>query len=674
MKFPRTLRHAWEKLKHARRLHRRLAQGVLYGMAAMILLMAWALQSLPDISGLNQFTRAPSVLVKSEDGKIIGSFGDIYGDYIAFDDLPESLVDAVLATEDRNFYRHFGIDVFGLMRATFVNLRAGRVVQGGSTITQQVAKNVFLTPERSFSRKFREMLLAIAIEQRFSKTEILSIYLNRVYLGAANYGVDSASKRYFGKTARELTLAESAILAGMLKAPSRFAPTANPGLAKKRAERVLKGMQDAGYLTKAQTEKALRDLDATLGRRQRESQSSFYFTDWIMEQLPEYVGNIEEDLVVTTTFKPELQALAEKAVAGAMDAQAAALKVEQAALLSMSPDGAIRAMLGGRSYAGSQYNRATQALRQPGSAFKLFVYLAALEYGMTPDMLVEDEPISVPIVGGTWEPGNYTNKYLGTITLRQAVAESVNTVAVRVSQETGLDHVIGVARRLGITPDILAVPSIALGATEVTLLEITNAYAHLANNGVIVLPYGIIRIETKDGKTLYNRRSNLSGIVLQPDVIGRMNELLMGVITDGTGRAANIGRPAAGKTGTTSDYRDAWFIGYTPQLVTGVWVGNDNNAPMKKVTGGMLPARIWHDFMKAALDSVAATPIPASGDLPPPMPWQKDLTRINEEAPPEDGDPLLPWLQDSAPPEADAAVPEPKNVELGPSFWNKLMQ
>lgn len=678
MTLPPTLLREWKRFLKAHRLHRWLGRGAMYGMAAAILIVAWFAQGLPDISGLNQFTRAPSVLIKSEDGKIIGSFGDIYGDYVAFNDLPKSLVDAVLATEDRNFYHHFGIDVFGLLRATVANIRAGRVVQGGSTITQQVAKNVFLTPERSFSRKLKEMLLAISIERRFSKEEILSIYLNRVYLGAGNYGVDSAAKRYFRKSARQLTLSESAVLAGMLKAPSRFAPTSNPALAKKRAELVLKGMEDAGYLNAKEEEKARRDLDATLGERQRESQSSFYFADWIMEQLPEYVGNIEEDIVVVTTFRPEFQALGEKAIAAVMDEQSAAYKTKQAALLALSPDGAVRAMIGGRSYAKSQYNRVTQALRQPGSAFKLFVYLAALESGMTPGTLVEDAPISVPIVGGTWEPQNYTHEYLGAITLKEAVTRSVNTVAVQVSQAAGLGHVIDVARRLGVTSDILEVPAIALGATEVTLLELTAAYAHLANRGVIVIPYGIERIETAGGEILYARHSNISGIVLKPEIIGEMNDMLLNVVAEGTGRAANIGRPAAGKTGTTSDYRDAWFMGYTPDLVTGVWVGNDDNSAMKKVTGGMLPARIWHDFMQGALGDTPVSEIPTS-DLPPALPWQQDMTQ--DAAPAEaaaDGlAPLLPW-QAAPEPEApgieEKDLPKEGGVKLGPSFWNKLME
>jgi len=669
----RFLKKLWKKFKRAKRLRFWMRRVALWGGGAFAVLFLWAYISLPSIDELGRFARAPSVLIKSEDGKIIGSFGQIYGDYISYDDFPKSLVDAVIATEDRSFFRHFGVDFFGLARATFANIRAGHVVQGGSTITQQVAKNVFLTPERSISRKIREMLLAFAIESKFTKEEIIGIYLNRVYLGSGSYGVDSAARRYFGKSARDLRLSESAVLAGMLKAPSRYAPTTNPALAKKRAERVLASMQDAGFLKEAQVEKAKAELDSTIGNRTRDSQSSFYFADWIIDQIPEFVGNIQEDLIVTTTFRPELQALGDKAIAENMAVQADKLKVSQASLLAMTPDGAVRAMIGGKSYAGSQYNRVTQALRQPGSSFKLFVYLAGLESGIGPDTMVEDEPITLPIVGGTWTPKNYTGKYLGAISVRQGVAESINTVAVRVSQEAGLDHVIAVARRLGITSNMLAVPSIALGATEVNLLELTGAYAHLANGGVMVQPYGITSIETVSGNVLYQRQGSGSGIVLKPYVVSQMNEMLRGVITGGTGAAANIGRPAAGKTGTTSDYKDAWFIGFTPDLVTGVWVGNDDNTPMKKVTGGMVPARIWHDFMQPALADVPPSDIPT--DIPAPMPWQNDLT--NETAPPSGA---LPWQDREEMPDEPAPVeinelPEEKqdkNVRLGPEFWDKL--
>ena len=648
------------KRKKKSRLRRYVIRTALGIAAVFVLMMAWFFYSLPSIDDLNKFTKAPSILIKSEDGQIIGSSGDIYGDYISFSELPSSLVDAVVATEDRNFYHHFGVDPFGLLRATVANIRARHVVQGGSTITQQVAKNVFLTPERSFKRKLKEMLLALKLERRFSKEDIMSIYLNRVYLGAGNYGVDAASHRYFDKSARELTLPESAIVAGLLKAPSRFAPTSNPTLSRNRATQVIVNMQDAGYLTEQQSIKAREDLFRSMADRKRNTQSTYYFSDWILDQIPEYVGNVTEDIVVTTTLNTQWQAMAEKAVTEVMDKEGSKHDATQASLLAMTPDGAIHAMIGGRSYAQSQYNRATQSLRQPGSSFKLFVYLSGLEDGMTPESIVEDHPVSVKISGGYWQPHNYTNKYLGTIPLKEAVTHSVNTVAVQVAERVGLEQVIAMARRLGVDSDLEPLPSIALGSTEVTLLEMTTAYAHLASNGAIVHPYGISEITTVKGQPIFMRNTVITGAVLRPNIVGMMNEMLLNVVTNGTAKAAQIGRPVAGKTGTTSDYRDAWFMGYTPDLVAGVWVGNDDNTPMKKVTGGMMPAQIWHDFMQAALANVPARNIPTDGSASPNLPWQTEAPEF----------PTQPnRLQTN-----DNAAPEEDKVHLGRNFWDKLMR
>ncbi|MDX1975294.1 MAG: penicillin-binding protein 1A [Rickettsiales bacterium] len=663
---PTTIAAAPKKTRRKKPKRRRLSiippiigKLIFYGGMGVALILAWIYITLPNIDNLNRFSKAPSIIVKAENGQIVGSFGDVYGDYIPYEDLPASLVHSILATEDRNFFHHFGIDPIGLIRAMVANVRAGHVVQGGSTITQQVAKNVFLTPERSLLRKLREMMLAFKLEIRFSKEEILSIYANRVYLGAGCYGIDAAAKRYFDKSGRELTLSESAVLAGLLKAPSKFAPTSNPELSKKRAQQVLLNMQDAEYLTEKQAQSASEALDSAMTHRNKSPQSSLYFADWIMEQLQEYVGSVQQDLVVVTTINPEWQLLAEKVVNDQLTKHGETMNVSQAALVAMSPDGAVRTMVGGKNYGQSQYNRAAQSLRQPGSSFKLFVYLAALEYGMRPDSLVEDDPITIPIPGGKWTPKNYTGRYLGTMPLRQAVSESINTVAVRVSQETGIDNVIDVARRLGVTANLDPVPSLALGSTEVSLLEMTAAYAHLSANGAIVYPYGIIQIDTSQGDTLYRRQPPPSGYVLRPDVVGMMNEMLMGVINNGTGGAARIGRPAAGKTGTTSDYKDAWFMGYTPDLTTGVWVGNDDNTPMKKVTGGTLPAPIWHDFMQAALADVPVRQIPIH-DVPSPLPWQQDMTAPADihESHDEDGEP----------------AGNKHGGELGQTFWNKLLR
>jgi penicillin-binding protein 1A len=587
------------------RVVRRLFMPALGLLAAFV---AYICYDLPDISTFGEVKKKnPSIIVKAEDGTVLGSIGDVYGDYVPYKEIPKSLIDAVVATEDRNFFHHFGIDPWGLLRAIWVDLRTRRMAQGGSTITQQLAKNIFLTPDRKLKRKLQEMVLALELEHRYSKQQILGMYLNRVYMGAGSFGVDAASRRYFNHSVREVTLPEAAIIAGLLKAPTHYSPTNNPDISEERATQVLINMVSAGYLTQAQADAAaaqLGDDDATY--RDSHGFGAYYFNDWVVSQLPEYVGEITSDLVVTTTLYPAWQNAAEDAVDKVMGEKGKANKASQAALLAMAPDGAIRAMVGGRNYRTSQFNRATQALRQPGSSFKLFVYLAALEAGFTPGSEMVDQPINV----GRWHPHNYTGKYLGRISLREALAESVNSVAVQLSEAVGRGKVVEMAQRLGITSPMEADPSIALGTNEVTLFDMTKAYAHLAAGGGSVFPYAIKKIALADGHVVFERRSAGGGEVLRPGVVGMMNNMLMAVTTMGTGRGAQFGRPIAGKTGTTSDYRDALFIGFTPQLVAGVWVGNDDTSPMKKVTGGTLPASIWREFMSAALKGTPVADIP----------------------------------------------------------------
>ncbi|MDX2074138.1 MAG: PBP1A family penicillin-binding protein [Alphaproteobacteria bacterium] len=619
--------------------------------------------TLPSIDELNQFKKKASIVITSEDGQIITSYGDVYGRYIPFEELPKSLVDALIATEDRNFYYHPGIDPMGLLRASIANFRAGRVVQGGSTITQQVAKNVFLTPERSMWRKLREMFLAFRLEWNFTKNEILTIYLNRVYLGAGNYGVDAASRRYFGKPASEMTLGESAIIAGLLKAPSRFAPTSNPKLSQKRAEQVIFNMADAGFISKDKALKAKNELPGALSSRDNIASSNLYFGDFVLDRLPEVIANVEGDIVVTTTMNPAWQVAGEAAIKEVMDKDGDRLGASQAALVSMSPDGAIRVMIGGRDYGKSQYNRAAQALRQPGSSFKLFVYLAGLEAGLTPDSTVIDQPITI----GKWSPKNYSNEYLGEMPLRKAVANSINTVAIQVSEQAGRWNVVSMAKRLGVASHIEPVASIALGTTEASLLEMVGAYAHLASDGLAVKPYAIKMIKTKQGQILYTHPEASRPTVLRADIVGQMNDLLSGVIAYGTGTRANIGRPAAGKTGTTSDYRDAWFLGYTPDLATGVWVGNDDNKPMKKVTGGTLPAPIWAAFMREALADIPPHSLPIRSASP--LPWQQTIGEVSAITPPEENGVIV-ELPDEIPP-----TPPPQHDDeetLSDSFWKAL--
>ncbi|MPY72397.1 MAG: PBP1A family penicillin-binding protein [Alphaproteobacteria bacterium] len=556
-------------------------------------LVAYYAYTLPDLEALDTPPRRPSVTMLDREGAVLATFGDLYGGPVGFDEVPPYLVQAIVATEDRRFFNHLGVDAFGILRALTANLRAGAVRQGGSTLTQQLAKNLFLTADRSLERKIQELLLAFWLERTFSKDEILAIYLNRVYLGAGAYGVEAASRRYFNRSARDLSLHQAAVLAGLLKAPSRYAPSRDPAAARDRARQVLASMVDAGFLSKADAEAAAAE---PLGLRRTMGAGVRYFAEWLLERASGYVGPNGGDLVIRTTLSTRLQRLAEDRVEVRLKSEGARGGATQAALVALSPDGAVRAMVGGRSYGDSQFNRATQALRQPGSAFKLFVYLAALEAGMRPDDIVVDKPISI----GGWRPRNNSGAYRGDITLARALAESVNTAAVRVAEAAGRDKVAAAARRLGIGSPLTKHPSLALGASEVTLLDLTAAYGVVANRGRAVWPYGIEEVRAADGKVLYRRSGSGGGRLVAEDTAAALGRMLEGVVAEGTGRAAALGRAAAGKTGTSQDFRDAWFIGYTPSLVAGVWVGNDDAKPMKRITGGGMPARLWRDFMLAA--------------------------------------------------------------------------
>ncbi len=572
--------------------------------------LAYFWMTLPPIDDLTATTRRPSVTLLGDDGKVIATFGDLFGQPVKLKDLPPYLPEAVIATEDHRFYRHFGVDLVGLVRAAVANLRAGHVVQGGSTLTQQLAKNLFLSPDRNMTRKIQEALLAVWLERRFTKDEILEIYLNRVYFGAGAYGVDAAAHRYFDKPARDVTLYQAATIAGLLKAPTRFSPARDQQAAAERAQHVLDAMKDEGYITPPQEQAAL-DEQKQLAVAQRVRPSNRYFADWVYEQIPEYAGLGDRDLVITTTLDAKMQQAAEQAIATTLDQDGDKDNASQGALVAMTPDGAIRAMVGGRSYNGSQFNRATQALRQPGSSFKPILYAAALEHGLSPYQHFNDHRITI----GKWQPRNYENEYRGDVSVADAVAFSINTVAAQVIERTGVKNVIDMARRLGITTDLQRDASLALGTNEVTLIELTSAYAAFASDGVGAWPYGILEIKDSSGKIVYRREGSGPGRVLSADIAGEMNELLTGVIERGTGRAARLDRPAAGKTGTTQDFRDALFVGYTAQLVAGVWFGNDDNSPMKRITGGTLPAKTWRNFMLAATAGMPAKPLsgPPSG-------------------------------------------------------------
>lgn len=591
-------------------------------------LVVWYAQDLPDIESLNAATRRPAITLLAEDGETIASIGDVYGETLDLDDLPKSLPEAVLATEDRRFYSHFGIDPVGLARAMAHNLMKGGVHQGGSTITQQLAKVLFLTPERTLKRKVQEAILAFKLEHRFSKREILTIYLNRVYLGSGTFGVDAAAKRYFGKSARRLSLYESAIIAGLLKAPSRYSPAKDPEKTRSRAAQVLENMVKADYITAEDAAKAKREEIAATSRA-RPSYGR-YFLDWALSQVAAMPDTEGKDLTIHTTLDRVLQVKAEKMLKTLLENQGDKVNATQGALVILAPDGAIKAYVGGRDYDESQFDRVNQAKRQPGSSFKTFVYLAALEAGMSPEDTVEDAPIQM----GDWSPDNYTGKFLGTVTLKTALAQSLNTAAVRLAEEVGLKSVIATARRLGVLSELRPDATLALGSSELSPLEMAGAYAALSNGGLFAHAFGIIEVSETNGPVLWRFDPMEPRRVVSPRALSGMHEMLSEVIASGTGRGAALsgGRPAAGKTGTSQNYRDAWFAGFTADRVGVVWIGNDDGKPMKKVTGSSLPARLWREVMEAAHVGMPARPLAESWNEPAPILEAPELPQVLEEA------------------------------------------
>ena len=547
--------------------------------------LAYFALTLPNTDQLTVAERRPSVTVLAADGSIIATFGDLFGQPLTLKQMSPYLPKAVVATEDRRFYSHFGIDPIGLLRAGFTDLRTGHFVQGGSTITQQLAKNVFLTPERSIGRKIRETLLALWLEHRFTKDQILEIYLNRVYLGAGTYGVDAAAHRYFGKSAAKLNLYESAVIAGLLKAPTRFNPTRDNEKAAARAAQVLDlhGRDRRG----AATGKPRRPQKAGAGLRTVAvaRPGTRYFADWIADQVRDFAGTTDRDLTVRTTLDPRMQTTAEGAIAEVLARHGLKAVVSQGALVAMATDGAVRAMVGGRDYNESQFNRATQAQRQPGSAFKPFVYLAGLEAGIRPDdqFCRRPDPDRQLAAAQLHQPLSRRGHR------RRGAGRNRSTPSpCRWRSAPASRSVVAAASRLGIASNLAPDASLALGTNEVNLLELVSAYAPFANGGSGVLAYGITDIRDSAGQVVYHRSGSGAGQVVPAEEVGAMNEMLSGVISHGTGKAASLPRPVAGKTGTTQEYRDAWFIGYTADLVAGVWLGNDDNTPMNKVTGGTL--------------------------------------------------------------------------------------
>ena len=582
---------------------------------AVVLVLAWGtifggiffsrfLSDLPDVGSL--LTNGPShdVTILDDKGRLIARRGLTKSVMVDVSTLPAYVPDAFIAIEDRRFHDHIGIDLFGLVRAARENMMVGHVVQGGSTITQQLAKNLFLEPRRTFDRKIQEAMLALYLEYRYSKDQILTLYLNRVYFGAGVYGVEAAAERFFGKHASRLNLVEAAILAGSVKAPAKFNPLSDPDASHARAAVVLRAMQEAGFIDAATRIQA--EATRTRIMRGTATPGSGYFADWVISQIPGYVGDAREALVVDTCLDLDKQALAERAVTAGLKEEGAKLDASQAVLVAMSPDGAVRAMVGGASYEQSPYNRAVDALRQPGSAFKPFVYLTAFEHGRQPTDMMDDGPVNIR----GWRPEDYEGKYKGMISLADAFAISSNSVAVQLTAEVTPAAVAHTAKRLGIETPLQAFASLALGTSVVTPLELTTAYAPFANGGRGVSAYGIISIRTKSGRLLWQRKESDPDEVVAPERLAEMTQLMSGVVGYGTGKAARLDdRPSAGKTGTSQEFRDAWFVGFTADLVCGVWIGNDDNSPMNHATGGTLPARIFKSFMTDAEQGLPARPL-----------------------------------------------------------------
>ena len=590
---------------NARRKHlpkvkgRTLLAAFIWGVAGFFLLLSYFVYDLPAADRVKPLDVRPGIIVLANDGTVLARYGGLKGDTLSIAELPPYLIAAVLSIEDRRFYSHFGIDPLGLARAMWVNLKARSFVQGGSTITQQLAKNLFLTPDKTLRRKAQEALMALWIEQKFTKDEILSAYLNRVYFGAGAYGVDAASRAYFGHSADHLTLWESALLAGLLKAPSRYSPSSNPKLAQERARVVVGAMKDAGYLSEDMAGKEMKQLKSNPAMEVAGG-TSRYFTDWLIDQIDSFVAVADRDITVHTTLDPRLQLLAGEKQQSLFASLKPEEKISQIALVTLGKDGAVLAMTGGMDYSASQFNRATQARRQPGSSFKPFVFLAALEAGFSPGDKIEDAPVKI----GPYRPSNYDGKYYGEVTLTQALAKSLNTATVRLLSTIGVARLIDVAARAGFSETLPAELSTGLGTAEVSLLELVNAYAMIANGGYAVAPYAVLSIEDSDGNILYRREQPGYTRNFAARDMRDLEDMLVQAVAQGTGQAAQLSRGlVAGKTGTTQNYRDAWFIGFTDHLVTGVWMGNDDNASMQGVTGGKYPARLWRDYMNEAINA-----------------------------------------------------------------------
>jgi penicillin-binding protein 1A len=582
-----------------------LVLGIWGGIAVAGVIVYFAMQ-MPSADSWAVPDRPPNIRILAANGQLISNRGKTGGEAVSLRELPYYVPAAFIAIEDRRFRDHFGIDVIGLASVALESIRAGEVTRGASTLTQQLAKNLFLTQDQTLQRKVQEALLALWLEQNYSKDDILELYLNRVFFGHNATGIEAAAQTYFGKSARNLSLGEAAILAGSVQAPSRLNPQGNPDAVRTRQQLVLNAMAKEGYISDAEAKAAVIDPDQTV--RTKVTGAESYVADWVESLMQAYIGDTNEDVIVQTSIDWDLQKEAEFIVKEAVANEGEGKGFSQGALVAMDVDGTVRALVGGVDYQKSQFNRAVTGRRQPGSAFKPFVYLAAMEKGYTPDTVADDAPFDY----NGWAPKNAGNTYRGPVTLREGLAYSLNTISGRLAIDVGPDKVVEAAMRMGISSPMLAVPSIALGTSEVSPLELTGAYAPFANGGYGVIPSVITRISTPAGKVLYDAIPAAPGIVIQPEIVGEMNDMLRTAVEIGTGKRASLnGWPMAGKTGTTQKARDAWFCGYTARMVSCVWLGNDDDAGTT-LSGGNVPVEIWSQFMAKAHEGIPIAELPGA--------------------------------------------------------------
>lgn len=630
--------------------YRVVKAGVIATFLSLLVLGIFVAIARSEIDSFEDLKASPNgqmIRIRAADGTVIQSLGPSFGRWLTINQLPSEMRDAMVAVEDRRYYMHPGVDPIGITRSFYARAVQGRWTQGGSTITQQLARNIYLNSDKEFGRKIREIILALAMETKFSKDQILELYLNKVYFGGGAYGIDAASRKFFDHGAEDISLAEAAIIAGLVKAPSRYAPTANAQAAVDRAEVVVAVMQDAGMITATEAA-GVKPADVKLAAGSPQD-SVRYFTDWILPQLNGLIDETEEPIDVWTTLDLKMQRAATAAIAANVTRGA------QGALVSIDRDGAVKAMVGGTDYVSSNYNRAVTAVRQPGSAWKLFVYLTALEAGFRPEDIVEDKPVEID----GWQPKNSGGKYAGSISLRTAFAYSKNTVAAQIGQEVGTSSIANMARRFGITTLINTQPSMVLGTSEARVIDMTQAFAAVAAKGRKVTPYGISKVTTIDGETLYAAKPSGSVQLVDDWVAGAMTDLMQSAVATGTGRAANIGRPVAGKTGTTSSNKDGWFLGFSSGLTTGVWMGRDDARSIGGLEGGRAPAQAWASYMRIAVANRPVEKFATEVTFPErlegeePLLGEEELLQLDENGMPIEGDPTIedPGLEPTAEPQ-----------------------